>query len=195
MGFLDRFAPPLEDEEIIDLYWDRDEKAIDETDKKYRKYLFTVAYNILYVREDCEECINDTYVGAWNSMPPERPTYLKAFLTTIVRRVSINKYNEKNRQKRVPSSLTDSLEDLGAGMPDNSFMDELEAERLGKIISDYLRTLTKRQRYIFMSRYYVAEPIDKIASELSMSRSSINKEIAVIKGGLKEALEKEGYTV
>lgn len=195
MGFLDRFAPPLEDEEIIDLYWDRDEKAIDETDKKYRKYLFTVAYNILYVREDCEECINDTYVGAWNSMPPERPTYLKAFLTTIVRRVSINKYNEKNRQKRVPSSLTDSLEDLGAGMPDNSFMDEFEAERLGKIISDYLRTLTKRQRYIFMSRYYVAEPIDKIASELSMSRSSINKEIAVIKGGLKEALEKEGYTV
>ena len=195
MGFLDRFAPPLEDEEIIDLYWDRDEKAIDETDKKYRKYLFTVAYNILYVREDCEECINDTYVGAWNSMPPERPTYLKAFLTTIVRRVSINKYNEKNRQKRVPSSLTDSLEDLGAGMPDNSFMDDFEAERLGKIISDYLRTLTKRQRYIFMSRYYVAEPIDKIASELSMSRSSINKEIAVIKGGLKEALEKEGYTV
>lgn len=186
MGLLDRFAPLLEDEKIIELFWNRNERAIDETDRKYQKYLFTVAYNILYVREDCDECINDTYIGAWEAIPPQRPMNLKAFLTVIIRRVSINRYNEKSRQKRVPSILTDSLEELGGMMSDNSFFDEIEAQRLGKIISDYLRTLTKRQRYIFMSRYYTAEPIEKIASELSLSRSSVNKEIATIKEGLKK---------
>ena len=195
MGLLDRFAPLLEDEKIIELFWNRNERAIDETDRKYQKYLFTVAYNILYVREDCDECINDTYIGAWEAIPPQRPMNLKAFLTVIIRRVSINRYNEKSRQKRVPSILTDSLEELGGMMSDNSFVDELESQRLGKIISDYLRTLTKRQRYIFMSRYYTAEPIEKIASELSLSRSSVNKEIATIKEGLKKALESEGYRI
>ncbi len=195
MGILNRLRPPLDDEEIIELYFARDESAIDETDKKYRKYLFAVAYNILYSNEDCEECLNDTYIGAWEAMPPQRPTFLKAFLTTIARRVCINRYNEKSRQKRVPSCLTDSLEEMEMFMPNNSFVDEMEAERLGRVISDYLHTLSKRQRFIFMSRYYMAEPIDKIASELSVSRSTINKEIAVIKDGLKLALEKEGYKV
>lgn len=195
MGIFNRLRPPLNDCEIIDLYFARDERAIDETDKKYRKYLFRVAYNILYVNEDCEECLNDTYVGAWESMPPERPTYLKAFLTTIVRRVSTNRYNERTRQKRVPSNLTDSLSDIEYFMPDNSFMKEIEAKELSKVISEYIKSLSKRQRYIFMSRYYTAEPIDEIAAELSVSRSTVNKEIAFIKEGLRIALEMEGYTV
>ncbi len=186
---------PLDDSEIIDLYWQRDEKAIDETDFKYRKYLFTIAYNILYSNEDSEECLDDTYVGAWNTIPPERPSYLKAYLTTIIRRVSINKYNEKNRNKRVPSNMTESLDDIGDIMGENTLINEIQSEQLGKAISDYLRTLSKRQRYIFMSRYYVADSIDKIASELNVSKSTVNKEIALIKSGLKAALEREGYTV
>lgn len=186
---------PLDDSEIIDLYWQRDEKAIDETDFKYRKYLFTIAYNILYSNEDSEECLDDTYVGAWNTIPPERPSYLKAYLTTIIRRVSINKYNEKNRNKRVPSNMTESLDDIGDIMGEDTLINEIQSEQLGKAISDYLRTLSKRQRYIFMSRYYVADSIDKIASELNVSKSTVNKEIALIKSGLKAALEREGYTV
>ncbi len=195
MGIFNRVREPLPDADIIDMYWERDERAIDETDYKYKKYLFTIAYNILYNSEDCEECINDTYIGAWNRMPPERPNYLKAFLTTIVRRVSINRYNEQSRQKRIPSSLTSSLEDMEDFMLDKSFENEAEAERIGRIISDYVRGLTKRQRYIFMSRYYAAEPIDTISRELSVSRSTVNKEIAVIKYGLRTCLEREGYTV
>lgn len=195
MGILRRARVPLDDEDIIELYWDRDERAIDETDFKYRKYLFTIAYNILYSKEDCDECLNDTYVGAWGAMPPERPRFLKAFLTTIVRRVSINRYNEKSRQKRVPSSLTESLNDVEFLVSDTSFEREETAMELGRIISDFVRTLSKRQRYIFMSRYYTAEPIDKIASDLGISRSMVNKEIATIKSGLSEALAKEGYEV
>ena len=195
MVLFKKIKAPLSDEDIIELYWQRDESAIDETDFKYRKYLFTIAYNILYSNEDCEECLNDTYLGTWEAIPPEHPNYLKAFLTTIIRRVSINRYNEKNREKRIPSNMTDSLEELGDIMGENSIVQEIQAEQLGKIISDYLRSLNKRQRYIFMSRYYMAEPIDKVARELGMSKSTVNKEIALIKSGLKKVLEREGYRV
>lgn len=194
MGIFNRIRGSASDEEIISLYWDRDERAIDETDLKYRRYLFTIAYNILYDQEDCEECLNDTYMGAWNSIPPERPLNLKAFLTTIARRNAINRYNEKRRKKRVPSNLTTSLEELAYTLSDDDIAND-DAERLGAIISAYLRGLSKRQRYIFMSRYYVAEPIDKIASDLGISKSMVNKEIALIKSGLKKELEKEGYSV
>lgn len=195
MGLFSRIRAPIDDEEIIDLYWQRDERAIDETDFKYRKYLFTVAYNILYSKEDCDECLNDTYLGAWDKIPPERPSHLKAFLTTIVRRVSINRYNEKTRQKRVPSALTDALDELEAFIGDDTLRDEVDSEQLGAIINAFLYTLSKRQRYIFMSRYYLSEPIEKITSDLGVSKSTVNKEIAHIKEGLKNALEKEGYTI
>lgn len=186
---------PLDDKEIIELYWERDERAIYETDRKYRKYLFAVAYNILYTEEDCEECLNDTYMGAWGAMPPERPLHLLAFLTTIIRRASINKYNEMNRQRRIPSNLTSSLDELEAVLSSEPFEDETESQRLAAVISDFIRSLEKRRRYIFMSRYYMGEPIDKIASELSLSRSSVNKELAAIRESLRAFLKREGYTV
>lgn len=195
MSLLSVLRPPLEDAEIIDLYFARDERAISETDKKYRKYLLVVARNFVSAQEDCEECLNDTYVGAWEAMPPQRPSHLKAFLTSIIRRVSINKYNEMCRQKRVPSALTNSFDEIEMFVYEENSSDELEAQRLGAIISEYIKTLGKRQRYIFMSRYYMAETIDKIASELSVSRSTVNKEIAAIKEGLRLALEREGYKI
>ena len=91
--------------------------------------------------------------------------------------------------------MTESLDDIGDIMGEDTLINEIQSEQLGKAISDYLRTLSKRQRYIFMSRYYVADSIDKIASELNVSKSTVNKEIALIKSGLKAALEREGYTV
>lgn len=195
MALLNKSRMPLPDEDIIELYWQRDEAAIDETDFKYRKYLFTVAYNILYNKEDCEECLDDTYIGAWEAMPPQRPSFLRAFLMTIIRRVSINRYNEKNRQKRVPSALTESLSDLESVIFDTSFENEDTAAHLENIISDFVRSLPKRQRYVFMSRYYAAEPIEKIAAELGVSKSTVNKDISAIKSCLEEALGKGGYKV
>ena len=195
MGIFKRMRAPSSDEEIIELYWNRDERAIEETDLKYRKYLFTIAYNILYSNEDSEECLNDTYMGVWNAIPPQRPLNLKAFLTTIAHRVAINRYNKTKMQKRIPSNLTSALEELDYMLEGDSMDSEMDAKRLGEIISAYLKTLSKRQRYIFMSRYYMAEPIEKIASDISVSKSTVNKEIVSIKEGLKNALEKEGYKV
>ena len=195
MNLFKRIKAPGTDEEIIELYWNRDERAIDETDLKYRKYLFTIAYNILYSNEDSEECLNDTYMGAWNAIPPQRPLNLKAFLTTIVHRKAINRYNQTKRQKNIPSNMTVALDDLSYALADDAESDDIDAKELGEVISAYLKTLSKRQRYIFMSRYYMAEPIEKIANDLSVSKSTVDKEIAIIKAGLKETLEKEGYRV
>ncbi len=194
MIFLKKEREPLSDDGIIELFWKRDEKAIDETDIKYRKYLMSVAYNILSDRKDCEECLNDTYLGAWNAIPPERPNVFKAFLTTIIRRSAINKYTFRSAAKRVPSNMTQSLDEIEGAIGANGY-DESTSEELARIISDYIRSLSRRRRYIFMSRYYVSKPIDKIAEELGVSRSTVNKDIEAIKSGLSETLKDAGYKI
>ncbi|MBQ8743240.1 MAG: sigma-70 family RNA polymerase sigma factor [Clostridia bacterium] len=187
---------PMDDAKIVELYFRRDEKAIEETDFKYKKYLFSVAYNLLHDRLDCEECLSDTYLGAWNAIPPSRPNVLKAFLTTIARRVAIKRYHAGLRKRTIPSELTVSLSELEAFVSgDEDVCSDFDAERLGSVISDFLRSLSERRRFIFMSRYYVADPIDTIASDLGLSRSTVNKELAAIRSDLKEKLESEGYLI
>ncbi len=187
---------PMDDAKIVELYFRRDEKAIEETDFKYKKYLFSVAYNLLHDRLDCEECLSDTYLGAWNAIPPSRPNVLKAFLTTIARRVAIKRYHAGLRKRAIPSELTVSLSELEAFVSgDEDVCSDFDAERLGSVISDFLRSLSERRRFIFMSRYYVADPIDTIASDLGLSRSTVNKELAAIRSDLKEKLESEGYLI
>ena len=183
------------DEAIVDLYWNRDEAAIAETDRKYRGYLHTVAWNIVKDEQDCEECLNDTYLGAWNAIPPARPTALQAFLATIMRRTAIDCYKTRKRQKRVDSELTVSLSEVEEFLSDGQDEAEETARELGRIISEYVRSLSDRRMYIFMSRYYIARPIAEIAERLGYSESTVHKEIAAIKRGLKEKLEKEGYTL
>ena len=187
---------PLSDEAIISLYWDRNDKAIEETDFKYKNYLYTIAYNIVHDELDCEECINDTYLGVWNAIPPSRPRVLKAFLITIMRRVAIKRYH-KNRQKgAVPSEMTVSLSELDDFLSEDSDISaNFDAKELGRILSSFIRALPERKRYIFISRYYSAEPIDTIAKELRLSRSMIHKELAAIRCALRETLESEGYIV
>ena len=180
----------ISDEAIIALYWNRDESAIEETDLKYKNYLYSVAYNIVHGRADCEECLNDTYLAAWNAMPPSKPNVLKAFLTTIVRRIAINRYHSNLRH----SEMTVSLSELEDFLSDDESVDsQFDAKELGHVISDFVRRLPQRRRFIFMSRYYAADPIDTIAKELDLSRSMVNKELAVIRKALKEKLESEGY--
>ena len=185
---------PMDDDKIVELYWKRDEKAIQETDFKYKKYLFSIAYNVLNDRLDCESCLNDTYLDTWNSIPPTKPTVLQAFLATITRRTAIDCYKAKSRQKRGASEFTVSLsevEDFMAG--DSDIYAEIDAKELGRVISNFVRSLSERRMYIFMSRYYLYRPISEIAKLLDCSESTVNKEIAVIKRDLKAKLEKEGY--
>ena len=187
---------PMDDDKIVELYWEHDEKAIEETDFKYKKYLFSIAYNVVHDRLDCEECLNDTYLGAWNAIPPTKPSVLKAFLTTIIRRIAIKRYHSNLKQSVIPSEMTVSLselEDFVAG--DGDVDSEFDAERLGRVISDFVRSLSERRQFIFMSRYYIADSIDTIASDIGLSRSMVNKELAAIRCALKEKLESEGYSI
>ena len=186
----------LEDEKIVELYFGRDEKAIEETDFKYGKYLFSITYNILCDRLDSEECLNDTYLGAWNAMPPSKPNVLKAFLTTIARRIAIKRYHNKSRQSVIPSQMTVCLSELEEFIAsDEDIYADFDAARLGRVISDFVRLLNKRRQFIFMSRYYVADSIETIANDLKLSRSMVNKELAAIRTALKEKLESEGYSL
>lgn len=181
---------PISDKQIISLYWSRNEKAIEETDFKYKNYLFSIAYNIVHDRRDCEECLNDTYLATWNAIPSSRPNMLKAFLTTLMRRIAINRYHSNLRN----SEMTVSLSELEDFLSDDESVDsQFDARELGRVISDFVRRLPQRRRFIFMSRYYAAEPIDTIAKELDISRSMVNKELAAIRKTLKEKLESEGY--
>ena len=186
----------MSDEQIVELYWQRDERAIWETDRKYQHFLLTVAHNILRDAQDCEECLNDTYLGAWNAIPPARPKVLQAFLATIMRRTAIDRYKAGKRQKRIDSELTVALSEVEEFLADGSDpAAELDAHELGRVISEFIRALPKRRMYIFMSRYYTVRPIGEIARLLGCSESTVNKEIAAIKRDLKEKLEKEGYSL
>ncbi|MBE6676168.1 MAG: RNA polymerase sigma factor [Ruminococcaceae bacterium] len=186
----------LSDSAIVELYWARDEAAIKHTDLKYRNYLLHVAYNILIDAQDSEECLNDTYLSAWDSMPPHRPNVLQAFLSTITRHLAIDRYRRKHTKKSIPPAFVSPLSDLeGFALGDDSFYSEREASALAEVISAWLRTLDERKRYVFMSRYYDARPIEEIAQTLGCARSTVNADIAFIKTSLKQALAKEGYTV
>ena len=186
----------LTDESIIGLFFDRNEKAIEATDAKYGKYLFSVAYNVLGDRLDSEECLSDTYLGVWNAIPPARPVSLRAFLTAVARHLAVKRYHSSRRKKIIPSEMTVSLSELeGMVSEDGNAEAEFNAERLGNIISGFINSLSERRQYIFVSRYYAAESIDRIASDLNVSRSTVNKELAAIRYLLKEKLESEGYPI
>ena len=181
----------LTDKQIIDLYWHRDESAIEETDKKYGRMLFRIAYNLLSDRMDCEECKNDTYVRAWRSIPPTRPRVLPAYLTEIMRRVAINKYKQKTSQRRVPSELTVSMDELRDSLQNEASLGgERDAEEIGKVINAFLREIPERRRYIFIERFYFAEHVEEIATELSVSVATVYREIERIKKDLKVYLER-----
>ena len=189
-------SKPMSDADIIELYWQRDEQAIKETDIKYKSFLLSVAQNIVHDVRDSEECLNDTYVGAWNAMPPARPTVLQAFLATIMRRIAINRYKANKRHKRVASELTVSLSDLGDMLADEDDVSaEMQAQELAAAISRYVRALPDRQMVIFVGRFYMADPLMKIAQEVGCSLATVKREIAAIKDGLKKHLESEGYNL
>lgn len=186
----------LSDEEIIELYWQRNERAIEETSLKYRRYLYTVAYNILNDNSDCEECLNDTYLGVWHTIPPTRPIYFKSFITVIMRRNAINLYNRNNKKSAVPSQMTEALSELEFFLSDEeSAFDLFNSQELSRLLSEFVFSLPKRQRFIFMSRYYAAEKVASIAKALRLSKSTVKKELAAIRRILRENLEKEGYSI
>ena len=186
----------LSDGEIVSLFLARDERAITETDRRYRGLLISVAQNILRDRGESEECLNDTYAAAWNAIPPANPDVLRSFLVTILRRSAINRLRAEARQKRFALKIAEplhELEDILTGGDDPE--QEVDEAMLGKIISDYVRKLPERQRTVFISRFYLSKPIGEIGKELGCSISTVKREIKAIQISLKERLESEGYTL
>ena len=183
----------LSDDEIIALYWARNENAIKHTDDKYRAYLLKIANNILKDMQDSEECLNDTYLSAWNTIPPERPYLLKAFLAAIIRNQSLMVGRRQKAQKRAAMSQAVSLSELEDVLADVRETDD--AHMLAMVIESYIASLDKDQRYIFLGRYYFGKSIDDIASEMGVSRSKVSKQIAYIKQTLREKLQEEGISL
>ena len=184
----------LDDEKIIELYWKREEKAIVETDRKYRHYLYTVAYNILHNDPDCEECLNDTYLGTWNTIPPARPTLFQVFISKIMRNTAVVRYKKNTAAKRVPSEMTVSLDELENYVPyDNSAEHDYAVFQISRLLSQYLRSLPEKRAFIFICRFYCSDRICDIADMLHVSESTIFRELNAIKEGLKALLIKEGY--
>ena len=186
----------IADEQIVELYWARDEKAIQFTDDKYGRFLYRIAYNILHDRLDCEECQNDTYRGIWNSIPPNRPEVFLIFISKIMRNIAGMKYRERTRKRKVPSEMTVCMDDLQCTLQSNDSPEaEYLAKELGRHINDYLCSLTDRQQYIFIGRFYMGDRLEIIAGELNVNVSTVHREIEKIKQGLKAYLERNGVYV
>ncbi len=185
----------MEDLQIIDLYWQRDEAAITETDKKYGPFCHRIAKNILSVREDAEECVNDTYQRAWNSMPPQRPDKLRAWLGKVVRNISLNRWNRNHAQKRY-NGMDRLLSELEDCVPSPETLEKtLEAAELVKFLNQWLASLCREDRALFLRRYWNGEAVKDLAREQGAAQGTTAQRLYRLRQNLKSALEKEGYSL
>ncbi len=186
----------MRDEKIIDLYWERNEQAIKHTDEKYGKYLSKIAYNILADKEDSKESVNDTYLAAWNSMPPQRPTALSAYLGKITRQISIDIFRKRNREKRKGSEFAVSYDELNDILSAGNMTEEqVQAKLLGEAINRFLLDQPKEVRNLFIGRYYFLDPLKEAARYCGMSEGKAKSILYRTRLMLKEYLQKEGFEI
>jgi RNA polymerase sigma-70 factor (ECF subfamily) len=180
----------MQDNQIIDLYFARDERAITETDKKHGAVCMSLSLNILQSRPDAEECLNDTYLTAWNCIPPERPTYFRAFLCRIIRNLSLERFRHLHRQKR-NRDLEVSLEELEGCIP----MPEEKSDELAEHLSNFLRTQEKTDRLLFMGRYWHGIPVSELAIRMGMKPNTVTVRLKRTRERLHAYLSERGYKV
>jgi len=185
---------PLTDEEIVELYFARNEDAIRATAEKYGKYLYTVALGIVHSHEDSEECVSDTYLSAWNSMPPERPEVLKLFLARITRNAAIDRFRAEEAQKRISRKRLIPLDELDERIEEACNEDGAEGYfAFTEFLTAFLASRTERSRAVFIYRYFYADDIDKIAKRLRIGKRTVFRELKSVKQDLKNCLSKEGW--
>lgn len=184
----------MQDEQIVELYWQRDESAISATQEKYGAYLMKIAWNILNEAEDCEESVNDTYLAAWNSIPPQKPFILSTYLGKLTRRISISQFRRRNAAKRQGSEYALSISEIEDSMTDSITPEtELEIKQLGKLINEFLRSLKPDERNTFIGRYYYMDALKDIAEYCGMSEGKAKTMLYRTRLKLKAYLTKEGY--
>lgn len=186
----------MKDDEIISLYWKRDEQAIAATADKYDNYCHSISYNILHCNEDARECVNDTWLKAWKSIPPCRPNRLSAYLGKIVRNLSLNRYKQYNAEKRGFGQAQLVLSELEDCIPaENSVEQALDEMVLTKSINSFLYAQPRQKRNIFIRRYWYLYPIRDIAAAYDMSESKVTSLLFRMRNELRTQLEREGITL
>ena len=186
----------MHDNAIIELYFARDERAITRTSEKYGTYCYSVAKNIVSVHEDAQECVNDTWLTAWNSIPPKRPDVLKYFLAKITRGKAIDRWKSLRAKKRGGDEVNLCLEELGECVHGGAEPEkEVLACELTACIDTFLATIPVRERQLFVRRYFFTESVEEIARTAGMSKNHVSVALHRTRGKLKDYLEKEGYQV
>ena len=184
----------MEDTKIIELFFSRSEEAITETASKYGKLCFSISGNILGNNEDSEECVNDTYLALWNCIPPQRPSNLMAFISKIVRNLSLKKL-DYNLDKKRDSSITHSLSELEEILPDKAISNKFSDEEIGRILSNFLKNEKADSRNVFIRKYWYFDSVEDISKRYKFSESKVKSMLFHTRNRLKKYLIKEGVRI
>lgn len=182
----------MDDNRIVALYWARDEQAISETSVKYGAYCQQIALNILQNMQDAEECVNDTYLRAWNSIPPQRPTKLGAFLGKITRHLALDKFKARAAAKRQGEAFSVSLEELSECVSSGDFEADMDARAIGEAINEFLKKELPTARKIFVCRYFYGDSIEEICRRYGMTEAKVKSSLFRSRARLRAHFEKEG---
>lgn len=186
----------MEDDAIIQLFWDRSERAIEETRIKYGKYCHSIAFNILGSSEDSEECVNDAYLRIWNSIPPNRPQMLTAYLGKITRNLALDRVRARSADRRGGGEAVLALDELEDCVSGGDQIGRSEDSReIMEALNGFLETLSQMERNVFMRRYWAMEPVADIAARYGMSVSKTASMLHRLRARLKKHLQKEGITI
>ena len=185
----------MEDNQIVELYWRRDEEAIQRTSEKYGRYCTKIAFSILNNSQDSDECVNDTYMQTWDSIPDNRPEKLRTYIGKICRNLAINLYEKVHAAKRGGSMFEDCLDELADIAGGQEPETELEAKELTDSINGFLGSLSYENRVIFVKRYWQIESVKEIATDLKISESKVKMVLLRTREKLKDHLLKEGYSL
>ena len=184
----------MTDKEIVALYWQREEAAIAATRDRYGPYLFRIARAILPLPADCEECVNDTYLGAWNSIPPQKPAVLQTYLGKLTRRIAIDRFRRDTAQKRGGAEVTRSLEELRDCLPARNTLEQtVEARRLAAAIRAFLGALSTEKRRVFLMRYWYSMSIREISARMGCRDSKTVNLLSRMRKALRQHLEQEAF--
>lgn len=184
----------MEDSKIVELYLQKNENAIKETEIKYGAYCFAIADNILHNREDSEECVNDTWLKTWNAIPPQKPIKLQMFLAKITRNLSFNRFNTRSAKKRGGGEIIFVLEELAECLAcESDIASEYETQELGQCLRRFVRSLPERDGNIFVRRYFFTETIAEIATKYGLTENNIAVILSRTRNKLRKHLKKEGF--
>ena len=184
----------MDDKQIVDMFFERNENAILETEKKYSRYCNYIAANILPIKEDCEECVNDAYLRLWNSIPPAKPNNLKSYIGTVTRNLALDKYDKNTAQKRRGGTEL-VYDEIAECIPDQSPSEITEELALKTALSKFLGSLKPQKRIVFMQRYWYLSSVKEIAEINGLSENNVKITLMRLRAKLKKFLEKEGINI